>query len=96
LVRHFGRTVPDFRSSELWEDEEHTTRVTELEPLDILLFNKTGDAYGAHVAVYLGDDQAIHLSRRCGHPEIWPLTQFLERPEYRVYIGAKRPGPIRS
>ncbi|HVW03296.1 MAG TPA: NlpC/P60 family protein [Planctomycetaceae bacterium] len=93
LIRHFGRTIPDFRSRELWEDEAHTHQVTELEPLDLLLFNKTEDAYGAHVAVYLGEDCAIHLSRRTGRPMIWPLAQFTAQPEYPVFIGAKRPRP---
>jgi lipoprotein Spr len=90
LLRHFGRVVPDLRSSELWDDHLATERVSDLRPLDLLLFGKTGDAYGAHVAVYVGDGQAIHLAKAAGKPEVWPLSQFAERPAYAVFIGAKR------
>jgi N-dimethylarginine dimethylaminohydrolase len=44
LLRHFGVTVPDFRSSELWADTVYTERVLEFELLDLLLWNKTPDA----------------------------------------------------
>src|SRR5258707_14616877 len=46
LLRHFGRDVSDFRSSDLWEDTRETERVAELAPLDLLLFNRTADPYG--------------------------------------------------
>jgi cell wall-associated NlpC family hydrolase len=90
LLRHFGRAIGDFRSSELWRDDVETERVTELEPLDLLLFNDTDDPYGAHVAVYLGDGKAVHLSKQVGRPAVWALEDFGRRPEYRVLIGAKR------
>ena len=78
------------RSSNLWEDAEHTTQVTEFEPLDLLLFNDTANPYGAHIAVYLGDSEAIHLSKQVGKPAVRSLTNFRSFPEYRVLIGAKR------
>src|SRR5881227_2037458 len=67
LIRHFGFAPPDYRSSELWEDATHTQVVMgELEPCDLLLFNRTPAAWGAHVAVYLGGGQAVHLAKREG------------------------------
>ena len=92
LLRHFNFAPPDYRSSELWEDETHTrTVVGELEPCDLLLFNRTPAAWGAHVAVYLGSELAIHLSQRAGVPVIWTIEDFGSRPEYVCFIGAKRP-----
>jgi cell wall-associated NlpC family hydrolase len=83
LLRYFGRQVPLLRSSNLWDDTEHTIVVDIYQPLDLLLFSRTRNAWGAHVAVYVGNDRAIHLSRRVG-------LQFMEHPEYRVLLGAKR------
>src|SRR5262245_52988680 len=55
LIRHFGFAPPDCRSSELWEDESQTRAIVgELEPCDLLLFNRAPAAWGAHVAVHLG------------------------------------------
>jgi lipoprotein Spr len=90
ILRHFGRSIPNLRSSNLWEDTEHTIVVSEYEPLDLLLFNRTPEPWGAHVALYVGDDHAIHLSREIGVAVVWPIGQFAERPAYRVLIGAKR------
>lgn len=90
LLRYFGRQVPLLRSSNLWDDTEHTIVVDKYRPLDLLLFNRTSNAWGAHVAVYVGNDRAIHLSRRVGLAAVWPLVQFMEHSEYRVLLGAKR------
>lgn len=94
LLRHFGLEPPPFRSSELWNDALYTTRIAAtvkaLEPLDLLLFNKTDDAYGAHMGVYVGDGSAVHLSRRVGVPAVWKLAKFAGHPEYRCWLGAKR------
>lgn len=90
LLKHFGLNPPQYRSSEFWADEEFTERVEELQPLDLLLWNKTLDAWGAHVGVYLGERQAIHLSKEVGESVIWSMETFLEQPLYRVFIGAKR------
>jgi murein DD-endopeptidase / murein LD-carboxypeptidase len=92
LLGHFGVRVPPFRSSELWSDTEFSQKVTELEPLDVLLYNRVAEAHGAHVAVYVGDGCAVHLSKHIGRPEIWPIDKFLARPEYAVFVGAKRIG----
>jgi murein DD-endopeptidase / murein LD-carboxypeptidase len=93
LLRHFGRYVPNLRSSNLWDDTEHTIVADEYKPLDLLLFNRTRDAWGAHVAVCVGDDQAIHLCRRVGFAAVWSLAEFAAQSEYRVLIGAKRSLP---
>ncbi len=90
LLRHFGRAVPDLRSSDLWNDTHYTRRVVRLRPLDLLLFNRTRRAWGAHVAVYLGRGRAIHLSKQVGTPIVWTLEEFAEHERYQVYLGTKR------
>lgn len=65
--------------------------VTEFQPLDLLLFGKTSDAFGAHVAVHVGEGRAIHLSRAVGLPVEWAIEDFATYENYRVLIGAKRP-----
>ena len=90
LLRHHGITVPDLRSSDLWEDTEFTAQVTDLQPLDLLLWNKVNDPWGAHMGVYVGEKKAVHLSKKNNTAVIWQLDQFLELPEYSVFIGAKR------
>jgi hypothetical protein len=44
LLRYFGRHVPFLRSSNLWDDTEHTIVVDKYQPLDLLLFNRTRNA----------------------------------------------------
>ena len=91
LLRAYGLDLPDFRSSELWSDDQHTEPVdAPLRPLDLLLWHDRAQAWGAHVGVYVGDDCAVHLARSVGKPQIWPMSAFARRPEYRVFIGAKR------
>lgn len=90
LLRHFGRRIGDLRSSNLWNDCVYTKHVEQLEPLDLLLFNKAADPFGAHVSVYLGEGKAIHLAKKIGNPATWPLEEFQCHPEYAKYIGAKR------
>jgi lipoprotein Spr len=90
VLAQFGIDLPPWWSSELWDDAELTHRVSEFEPLDLLLFSREGKAFGAHVAVYAGEGRALHLSKSVGHPVVWTLEQFLERPEYSVLIGGKR------
>lgn len=90
LLKHHGIIVPDLRSSDLWEDTEYTEQVTDLKPLDILLWNKDDNAWGAHVGLYIGGNQVVHLSKQNNELAIWPLEKFLEKPLYRVFIGAKR------
>ena len=91
LIRHYGRTIPDFRSSELWADSTYTRVAGILRPLDLVMFNRTANAWGAHVGVYLGDYLVIHLSKEVGIPAIWTMDEFASHPKYSFYIGAKRP-----
>lgn len=92
LLRHFGFLVAQLRSSELMADTTSTIRVTtDPEPLDILLFNRDAEAFGAHIAVYLGGEQAIHLSKAEGFPAIWSLARFANTARYAARVGVKRP-----
>jgi hypothetical protein len=43
VLRHFGLSVPDHRSSELWADEELLTTLTDPQPLDLVLFAASPD-----------------------------------------------------
>ncbi len=95
LLKRYGYKIPNFRSSELWTDTIYTTKVTKPKPLDILLFNKIKDAYGAHLAVYLGNDRIIHLSKEVGYPTIWNFDEFKRHTRYKVLVGIKR-GRIKS
>ena len=90
VLAHFGRTLPPFRSSELWTDCVHTELVTMLEPLDLLLFADAPEPYGAHIAVYAGDGAALHLCQSAGVPQVWPLERFLAQQRYACLLGAKR------
>lgn len=91
VLAQFGIFLPPLRSSELWDDDRYTSLASTLKPLDLLLFNRSSDPFGAHVAIYLGEGTAVHLSKAVGVPVEWALDEFARRPEYRVYIGAKRP-----
>ncbi|MFJ5708731.1 hydrolase [Streptomyces sp. NPDC093105] len=90
VLRHFGLTPPELRSSELWEDAESTVRVPAARPLDLLLYNATDDAYGAHVGVDAGDGGILHLCAEVGRPVVWRPEDFAARERYRVLLGVKR------
>lgn len=90
VLAHFGLHVPAVRSSELWADTAFGRVVTDLEPLDLLLFNDTDSAWGAHVGVYLGGGLVAHLSRAVGVPEVRRADELTRDPKYRVLVGAKR------
>lgn len=92
LLVHFGYDpLPDFRSSELWEDAVFTRKVTDIQPMDILFWNKKKEAWGAHVGLALGEGKAIHLSKENGVAEVWELEKFELEPQYAFFLGAKRP-----
>ena len=90
LLRHFGRSVPDLRSSDLWADEISTERVGKFAPLDLLFFSETAESWGAHIGVYLGDGKVIHLSKQVGFPEIRDLSEFGKIELYKILLGANR------
>jgi hypothetical protein len=91
VIRHYGCEIADFRSSELWKDEVFTRVTREFKPLDLLLFNREAEAYGAHVGAYMGAGLVAHLAKHVGTPALWTLADFAARPEYASFIGAKRP-----
>lgn len=92
LLAHFGYPLlPDFRSSDLWEDSIYTSPTTAIQAFDILFWNKTSTAWGAHIGLALDANQVIHLSRENGSAVIWPLERFLEKTPYKFFLGAKRP-----
>ncbi|MGW7041465.1 hydrolase [Streptomyces avermitilis] len=86
----FGLAPPPLRSSELWDDTQTTVRVSAPQPLDLLLFNASASAYGAHVGVWAGDDAVLHLCAEVGRPTVWGLADFEARERYRVLVGTKR------
>lgn len=70
VLRHFGLSVPDLRSSDLWADEELLATVSEPESLDLVLFAASPDPWGAHVGVYLGgaERRSSIFARRSASP----------------------------
>ncbi len=93
VLRHFGLAAPDLRSRELWHDTASTSPVAEPAPLDLALFNRTADPFGAHLGVWTDDDRVLHLCTEIGTPAVWTLTQFAARERYRTLIGFKRCHP---
>jgi cell wall-associated NlpC family hydrolase len=91
VLRHFGVDVPARRSSDLWADTEHTERVHASRPLDLALFNATGDSWGAHVGVVVGEGRILHLCAEAGRPAVWSAVEFAVRERYRTLLGFKRP-----
>ena len=90
LLRHYGKSPPLLRSSELWSDEQYTQKVSDYKFLDLMLYNNTLDAYGAHVGVYVGNGFVLHLSKEIGHPVIQKHEALLLNKKYVYFIGAKR------
>lgn len=86
----FGRAVPPHRSSELWADRrlEHVD-LSEVRDLDLVLFNRTANSWGAHVVVALASG-FLHLSAEVGRPALWEWSDFADRDRYHAIIGAIR------
>ncbi|MFT3851947.1 MAG: hypothetical protein QM733_04310 [Ilumatobacteraceae bacterium] len=92
VLQHFGFCVPPWRSSELWDDTELSEVADRAEPLDLALFARTGDPWGAHVGVVVDDDRVLHLCAEVGRPTVWGFAKFADRARYRTRIGFKRFG----
>ena len=90
LLKENGLHVPNDRSSELWSDTSYSEVVTDFRPLDLMLYNATSGSYGAHVGVYTGDGEVIHLSLQNGKPEIISHESLLLNEKYQWFVGAKR------
>lgn len=88
----FGISVPPHRSSELWEDPSflHPGRGA-ARPLDLVLFNQERGAWGAHVALYMADNQLLHLCAEIGRPVVWGWEDFATRARYASVVGLVRP-----
>ncbi|WIE54784.1 hydrolase [Curtobacterium sp. MCBD17_003] len=86
----FGLRVPPHRSDELWGDSafEHPP-VAGVKNLDLVLFNETDHAWGAHVALMVPTG-LLHLSAEVGRPTLWQWSDFSLRTRYRTVIGAVR------
>jgi hypothetical protein len=90
VLRLHGLDPPELRSSELWADTTATTRVAVPHELDLVLVNASRDPWGAHVGVWAGRDQVLHLCAEVGRPVLWDMAEFASRPGYRVVVGFKR------
>jgi hypothetical protein len=86
----FRLACPSLRSSELWEDTVGTFVVDLPQPLDLAFFNKDRNSFGAHIGLWMAEDEVFHLSREVGRPTVWTLDEFQMRPNYRMLIGSKR------
>ncbi|MDX3006938.1 hypothetical protein PWY87_35080 [Kribbella solani] len=96
VLRHFGLAMPALRSSELWSDTQATIRVRVARPLDLLLFNATNDAYGAHVGIWAEEGRVLHLCAEAGRPAVWEMSEFAKRERYQSLVGIKRVSPSES
>ncbi|WP_051478638.1 C40 family peptidase [Arthrobacter sp. H5] len=91
VLELFGRRVPRHRSSELWLDPSaKTVAHGEVTPLDLVLFNRTAQPYGAHVGLYMAPDRILHLCAEIGIPAVWTWADFASRARYAAFVGAKR------
>jgi hypothetical protein len=87
----FGRQLPPLTPAQLWADASHTARVTAApEPLDLVLFNDSSDAEGAHLGVWMSPGQILHLCPEVGLPVVWTPETFRATTRYASVVGAKR------
>ncbi|MGO6853877.1 hypothetical protein ACCS68_26180 [Rhizobium beringeri] len=89
MLKHFGFQLPDFRSSDLWDDTVDTAVSQEMKLFDLVLLNGEPRSFGAHVGLSLGQRLVLHLSKRIGFPAIETLEQMQDRHEHRFLIGFK-------
>lgn len=91
ILKYFHYKPPIFWSIEFWNDTEYTKRVEDYKEFDILLYgNNDVDHYWSHLALYLGDNKIIHLSKEVGFPEILDYQELVNRWSYKYILGAKR------
>ncbi|WP_413701270.1 hypothetical protein ACLKMH_06160 [Psychromonas sp. KJ10-10] len=90
LLRALGLNPPTLRSSELWSESEFTTTVDDFKELDIMLYNKSQESYGAHLGIYVGHGIVYHLSKDNGIPKFEKHLDLLKQSKYSRFIGAKR------
>ena len=90
VLAHFGLHVAPLRSSDLWDDARLRTVTDGEQPLDIVFYNRTREAFGAHIGVVVGADAVLHLCAEIGRPVVWPQRAFAQRPLHAVRLGARR------
>ena len=66
----------DLRSSDLWVDNLFIYEDVNLQPLDLVLFSKDSNSFGAHVDIYIGKDKILLLSEKEGKPLVLDIGQF--------------------
>ncbi|GAB3615091.1 hydrolase [Humibacter ginsengisoli] len=90
VLELFDRRIPPHCSSQLWEDEilSHPER-NDAQDLDLVLFNDSPSAWGAHVAIVAGD-RLLHLCAEEGRPAFWFWNDFATRPRYKHMVGLVR------
>jgi len=94
ILALFGHHLPALTPAQLWADTSHTERVTAApEPLDLVLFNDSSDAQGAHLGVWMSSGQILHLCPEVGVPAVWTPETFRATTRYSKVVGAKRPSP---
>jgi len=86
----FDLNCPPLRSSNLWEENEFTTVVSEPEPLDLAFFNFSDETYGAHLGIYMAPNEVLHLAQEIGKPAVWTFEDFSMRSRYSTVIGFKK------
>lgn len=87
----FERRPRPHRSSELLADSSYGhPGPDDFEPLDIVLFNDTDTAWGAHVALRMGADDLLHLCASEKTPTVWTFARFAADPRYGRLIGTVR------
>ena len=90
FLRYHGIQIPNFRSSNLWEDNVYTEKVSQFRKFDLMLYHKHPNSFGAHVGVFIGNDQVFHLSKSNGVPKIELHHSLMQQEKYQCFIGAKR------
>jgi cell wall-associated NlpC family hydrolase len=88
----FDHPCPPLRSSDLWADQERTATIEagQLRPLDLVLYNRDRESYGAHVGVWMAPGEILHLCAEVGVPAVWSEDDFALRGRYATVVGYKR------
>ncbi len=91
LLKEMKKELPNFRSSDLWEDNIYTIKIeNNFIQFDIILYHYKPEAYGAHIALYLEAGKVLHLSKENKIPMIEAHNSMLNQEKYRYCIGVKR------
>ncbi|MHB1533727.1 MAG: hydrolase [Acidimicrobiales bacterium] len=86
----FELHLPALRSSQLWAEQRACSTVARPQALDLVLYSPTGDAFAAHVGVWINEEAILHLCAEDGRPTLWAAEDFAARPHYAQLVGFKR------